>query len=64
MAWVESASPSFAARHESGDAEGAARVLADLEAARERLGELFSRTPAELTVVLHRSPMALALSQP
>jgi hypothetical protein len=64
VTWVESASPSFAARHESGDAEGAARVLADLEAARERLGELFSRTPGELTVVLHRSPGALALSQP
>ncbi len=64
MAWVESASPSFAARHESADAEGAARVLADLEAARERLGELFSRAPGQLTVVLHRSPAALALSQP
>jgi hypothetical protein len=64
VAWVESASPSFSARHESEDADGAARVLEDLERARERLGELFSRTPGDLTVVMHASPAALAMAQP
>lgn len=64
MAWVESASPSFSARHESGDADDAALVLERLEAARARLAEVFSRVPGELTVVLHRSPAALATAQP
>ena len=64
MAWVESSSPSFAARHESEDATAAAAVLEALERARDRLGELFSRAPGELTVVLHRSPAALVMAQP
>jgi len=64
VAWVESASASFAARHESEDAGDAERVLDQLERARERLGELFSRAPGDLTVVLHASPAALTLAQP
>ena len=55
VAWVESASASFRARHESRDAEGAARVLERLERARERLAERFPRVPDELTVVIHDS---------
>ncbi|MDX6650597.1 MAG: hypothetical protein QOJ97_2548 [Solirubrobacteraceae bacterium] len=64
MAWVESVSASFSARHESQDAEDAARVLEDLEGVRARLGEVFSRAPGDLTVVLHGSPAALVMAQP
>jgi hypothetical protein len=64
VAWVESASASFNARHDSRDAQDAARVLDELEHARERLGEHFSRVPGDVTVVLHSSPAALAMAQP
>jgi hypothetical protein len=64
LAWVESVSASFHARHDDKDADDAARVLEQLERDRERLAELFPRTPGELTVVLHDGPAALALAQP
>src|SRR5213594_871663 len=64
MAWVESTSPSFAARHEFEDSDDAERVLEGLEDTRERLAGLFPRSPGEVTVVLHRSPGALYLAQP
>jgi hypothetical protein len=64
MAWVESSSPTFAARHEHDDSDDAERVLEDLEQARARLAEVFPRSPDEVTVVLHRSPTALYLAQP
>ena len=64
MAWVESSSPTFSARHEFSDSEDVARVLEGLENARERLAEQFPRSPQEVTVVLHRSPTALYLAQP
>jgi hypothetical protein len=64
LAWVESVSPSFHARHDDEDADAAAAVLEQLERDRERLAELFPRAPGELTVVLHDGPTALALAQP
>jgi hypothetical protein len=64
MPWVESVSPSFRARFEERDADEAARVLEQLEHARERLGGHFPRTPGELTVVVHDSSLALSLAQP
>jgi hypothetical protein len=65
VAWVESASASFRARHDSRDAEDAERVLGLLEEERARLEELFPRGPGEeVTVVLHASPLALAAAQP
>lgn len=64
MAWVESVSPSFRARHESEDADDAAAVMDQLERARERLADLFPRAPGELTVVIHGSAVALFLAQP
>jgi hypothetical protein len=64
MAWVESSSDTFHARHDSEDAQDAARVLGSLEEARTRLDELFPRSPGELTVVLHGSPAALYMAQP
>jgi len=64
MAWVESLSASFRARHDSADADDADRVLEALERTRERLKDLFPRTVGEVTVVLHASTWSLALSNP
>lgn len=64
MAWVESHSRSFSARHDSAHAEHAAGVLGALEDFRGELDGLFARMPAELAVVLHPRPAALALAQP
>jgi hypothetical protein len=64
MAWVESVSRSFRARHDSGCARDAARVLESLEQARAYLIELFAREVSEITVVLHRDVISLSLSNP
>jgi hypothetical protein len=64
MAWVESVSPSFRARHDSAQADEASRVLYSLEQAREELAEYFERTPGDLTVILHRGSLSLSLSNP
>jgi hypothetical protein len=64
VAWVESASPCFRARHDSADADDAERVLHSLETTRERLADLFPRPVGELTVVLHRTTLALTLTNP
>jgi hypothetical protein len=64
MSWTESASTSFACRHSSARTADAARVLRLLERTRERLSAHFPQPAAELTVVLHDSPHALALSNP
>jgi hypothetical protein len=64
VAWDESVSASFRARHDTRDADDAARVLDSLERTRDRLSELFERTVGDMTVVLHRSDAQLALAQP
>jgi hypothetical protein len=64
MAWVETTSPSFTARHDSAQAGDAEAVLDALEAHRARLGELYSRLPENVTVVLHDSGLQLALARP
>src|SRR5882762_5059173 len=64
MAWVESVSPSFRARHDSARADEADRLLHSLEIAREELAEIFPRTPGDLTVVMHDSAQSLALTNP
>ena len=64
MSWTESVSASFACRHSSARSQDAARVLALLERTRERLAEPFGEPALELTVVLHDSLHALALSNP
>jgi hypothetical protein len=64
MAWVETASPSFTARHEEADAAAAEDLLADLETFRGELAELFPKTPGDVTVLIHSRPAALALAQP
>src|SRR5258708_35863937 len=65
MAWVQSASASFWARHASADAADAARVLGLLERTRSGLELLFPNgAPGELTVILHEHPASLALAMP
>ena len=64
MPWVESFSPSFSARHESTQANDAARVLDDLEVFRAKLGRVYPSTPGEVTVVIHPRPAMLALAHP
>jgi hypothetical protein len=64
VAWIESVSPFFRARHESEDADDAMGLLEQLEDVRARLAELFPREPGELTVVIHGSAGALYLGQP
>lgn len=64
MAWVESVSPSFRARHESADAEDVSRTLEDLERLRDELDRRFAATPGDVSVVFHRSAAALDLSKP
>jgi hypothetical protein len=64
MAWVETTSLSFAARHESAQADAAERVLDELEAFRDSLADLFERTPGDVAVVIHPRPLMLALAHP
>jgi hypothetical protein len=62
--WVETDSASFAARHESTQADEAIRVLDQLEAFRERMAGLFGRTPGEVSVVIHAHAFLLGLAHP
>jgi hypothetical protein len=62
--WAETESLSFAARHESQQAEEAARVLDELEGFRDRLKDLFDHTPWDIAVVMHPGPAQLYLAQP
>ena len=64
MAWVETTSPSFTARHESAQTDDAEAVLDALETHRARLRDLYSRLPENVTVVLHDSAFQLALARP
>lgn len=64
MAWVETVSASFRARHASADVDDAHRVLLSLERARDQLGRVFARTPQDITVILHGGPVGLALTNP
>jgi hypothetical protein len=64
MAWVESVSTSFRARHHEVDADDAALLLGSLEELRERLAYVFPRTLTGVTVVLHRGAIALSLTNP
>jgi hypothetical protein len=63
-AWVESSSSNFAARHDEVDTTGVLSVLALLEDTRRRIGKVFGRLPAEVTVVVHSSNAQLNLAQP
>lgn len=64
MPWVESVSASFRARHEADDADDADRILHSLQQLRDELERVFPRTPADITVVLHRGTIGLSLTNP
>jgi hypothetical protein len=64
VAWVESASPSFRARHESTHADDADRVLHSLERTRAYLARYFPRTVEGISVVLHPSVASLSIARP
>jgi hypothetical protein len=64
MAWVETTSPSFTARHDSAHTDDAEAVLDALEAHRARLRELYPRLPENVTIVLHDSGFQLSLARP
>jgi hypothetical protein len=64
VAWVETQSLSFSARHESDQAEAAERVLEDLELFRTELAAHYPSTPGGIGVVLHPRPFMLVLAHP
>ena len=64
MTWVETASRSFRARHDSAAHDDAERVLHALELARERLSAYFPVVLDGMTVVMHRSALSLSLARP
>jgi hypothetical protein len=64
VAWVDSASRSFRARHESTHADDADRVLCSLERTREYLAQFFPHTVDGLSVVFHPSLASLAVARP
>ena len=64
MAWVESQSMSFSARHETRHADAAASLLEELERFRAELDGIFERTPWDVAVVMHPTALELALAHP
>jgi hypothetical protein len=64
MAWVETESLSFVARHESKDEDCAQRTLDRLEDLRLRLEERFELAPGGITVIVHPTPVWLAAAHP
>ena len=64
VAWVETESLSFVARHESEDTEDAQRTLDALEDLRLRLEDRFEDAPGGITVVVHPTPGWLAAAHP
>jgi len=64
VAWVESASPSFRARHESTHADDVDRVLHSLERTREQLARHFPNTVDGMTVVFHSGVTSLSVACP
>lgn len=64
MAWIETESLSFTARHESADTEDAQRTLDALEDLRLRLEDRFDEVPGDITVVVHPTPGWLAAAHP
>jgi hypothetical protein len=64
LAWLETPSETFVARHDERDAPDAGRVLAQLEYARGRLERALGVRLGELAVVLHGVPAQLDAAQP
>jgi hypothetical protein len=64
VAWVQTESLSFTARHESIDWPTAQRILDALEELRLRLEDRFDVVPGEVTVIVHPTPAWLAAAHP
>jgi hypothetical protein len=64
VAWVESSSPSFRARHDSAHADDADRVLHSLERTRAYLAQYFPHTVEGISVVFHPSVASLSVARP
>jgi hypothetical protein len=64
MPWVETASASFDARHESRDGDDVAGLLELLEATRAHAGELLAVPERRIDVVVHGSEAALDAALP
>lgn len=64
MAWAESRSEHFSARHEERESGQAAEVLELLEEARDELSGLIGTPGEEVAVVIHGAAAGLALAQP
>lgn len=64
MAWSESESDHFAARHDDAQAGGTALILEQLEETRAGLEGVLPVLPGEVTVVVHGSTGELVLGQP
>lgn len=64
MAWLETASATFTARHDERDAPDVGRVLAQLEYTRGRLEARFPAGLDELTVVIHGTVAQLDAAEP
>jgi hypothetical protein len=64
LPWVETLSPSFRARHSSGNYREVAELLESLERLRDNLERYFPRTVGDLTVVIHDSQASLSAANP
>ncbi len=64
MAWIETQSPNFAARHAELDGADADGVLELLEGIRVQLREVFPVAPEGVTAVIHSNSAQLAMAQP
>lgn len=64
MAWIETESLSFTARHDDADTACAQRILDSIEELRLRLEERFDEAPGEVTVVIHDNPAWLSAAHP
>lgn len=64
MAWIETDSLSFTARHDDADTGCAQRILDRLEELRLRLEERFDEVPGDVTVVIHDNPAWLSAAHP
>jgi hypothetical protein len=64
MAWIETDSLSFTARHDEADVSCAQRMLDSLEDLRLRLEDRFDEVPGDVTVVIHDNPAWLSAAHP
>lgn len=64
MAWIETQSPHFVARHAEQDADDADGVLELLEGTRAQLSDVFTVVPDAVTVIVHSNTAQLSMAQP